>query len=306
MLSTCSLVPACPFSVPRSLIILCFSMKGKVKAIRPALENMREWRFTPQGKDLRWGPLLGQTTRVRSWGGGGASWLPLGVTRQMAVPHVLVVRTQSPDGQEKGSKLVLPNPDGLGAELPLPHVLINFWCWAGTVSQVKVMHALCSFNCTVVNFVEFFHDKLQIRANMRSSCKTPEQGGQVQQDGHQQQDVGEKLKNRGADHAINRPPPAPTEVIVPSTVSGFLIFTLKASPHRLWKSGSLPSSYILWLNSPVQVILDTSNSPTLLDSIWNNWQVHHDIWCLHSNQRKETKNKIIPWSFKIIPPQNHN
>ena len=61
--------------------------------------------------------------------GGGASWLPLGVTRQMAVPHVLVVRTQSPDGQEKGSKLVLPNPDGLGAELPLPHVLINFWCW---------------------------------------------------------------------------------------------------------------------------------------------------------------------------------
>ena len=34
----------------------------------------------------------------------------------------------------------------------------------------------------------------------------PEQGGQAQQDGHQQQDVGEKLKNRGADHAITRPP----------------------------------------------------------------------------------------------------
>ena len=247
---------------------------------------------TREGLEVRTGAEADR--QVRS----GARW--------MAVLHVLVVRIRSPDGQEKGSKLVLPNPDGLGAELPLPHVLINFWCWAGTVSQVKVMHALCSFNCTVVNFVEFFHDKLQIRANMRSSCKTPEQGGQVQQDGHQQQDVGEKLKNRGADHAINRPPPAPTEVIVPSTVSGFLIFTLKASPHRLWKSGSLPSSYILWLNSPVQVILDTSNSPTLLDSIWNNWQVHHDIWCLHSNQRKETKNKIIPWSFKIIPPQNHN
>ena len=125
----------------------------------------------------------------------------------MAVPHVLVVRTRSPDGQEKGSKLVLPNPSGLGAELPLPRVLINFWRWTDTVSQVKVMHALCDFNCAVVNFVEFFHDKLQIRANMRSSCETPKQGGQVQQDGHQQQDVGEKLKNRGADHAVTRTAP---------------------------------------------------------------------------------------------------
>ena len=104
--------------------------------------------------------------------------------RWMAVLHVLVVRIRSPDGQEKGSKLVLPNPDGLGAELPLPHVLINFWRWAGTISQVKVMHALFGFNCAVVNFVKFFHDKLQIRANMRSSCETPEQGGQAQQGGH--------------------------------------------------------------------------------------------------------------------------
>lgn len=31
---------------------------------------------------------------------------------------------------------------------------------------------------------------------MRSSCKTPEQGGQVQEDGDQQQDVGEKLKHK--------------------------------------------------------------------------------------------------------------
>ena len=109
----------------------------------------------------------------------------------------------------EGQQLILSNPNGLGAELPLPHVLINVWRWAGTISQVKVMHALCGFNCVVVNFVKFFHDKLQIRANMRSSCETPEQGGQAQQGGHQQQDVGEKLKNRGADHAISRLPQPP-------------------------------------------------------------------------------------------------
>lgn len=106
----------------------------------------------------------------------------------------------------------------------MPHVLINFWRWAGTVSQVKVMHALCGFNCAVVNFVEFFHDKLQIRAHVRSSCETPEQGGQVQQDGHQQQDVGEKLEN-GSRSRNQQTTPAPTEATVPSTVSAFLIFT---------------------------------------------------------------------------------
>ena len=42
VLSTCSLVPSRPISVPRSLIMLCFSMKGKVKATRPATENMSE------------------------------------------------------------------------------------------------------------------------------------------------------------------------------------------------------------------------------------------------------------------------
>ena len=125
---------------------------------------------TREGLEVRTGAEADR--QVRS----GARW--------MAVLHVLVVRIRSPDGQEKGSKLVLPNPDGLGAELPLPHVLINFWRWAGTISQVKVMHALCGFNCAVVNFVKFFHDKLQIRANMRSSCETPEQGRQAQQGGH--------------------------------------------------------------------------------------------------------------------------
>ena len=105
---------------------------------------------TAAGAD-RWGEI---------WG--GQAFLVPPRCHEVDSTHLLVVRTQSPDGQEKGSELIFPNPDGLGAELCLPHVLINFWHWAGTISQVKVMYALWGFNCVIVNFVKFFHDKVQI------------------------------------------------------------------------------------------------------------------------------------------------
>lgn len=93
-----------------------------------------------------------------------------------------------------------------GAKLPLPQVLGSTWNWAGSISHVKVTRTLCSLNCTVVNFVKFFHDKLQVWANMRSSCETPEQWGQVQEDREEQQDIGEKLKNKRTNHGLDRPP----------------------------------------------------------------------------------------------------
>lgn len=71
-------------------------MKGKVKAIRPALENMRvTLHSTREGLEVR--TAAGADNQDEIWGG-RAFLAPPGVTRRMAVPHVLVVRTRSPDG----------------------------------------------------------------------------------------------------------------------------------------------------------------------------------------------------------------
>lgn len=41
---------------------------------------------------------------------------------------------------------------------------------------------------------------------MWNSCKTPEQGRQVQQDGNQEQDVGEKLEGKRANRQVKGSP----------------------------------------------------------------------------------------------------
>lgn len=98
--------------------------------------------------------------------------------------------------QEKGQGTHPRTATGsLLERLPLPHVLIHSW-QSRSISQVQVPCALGSLDGPVVDFVELFHDELQVGAEMRGSCEAPEQRGQVQEYGKQQQDVGEELESK--------------------------------------------------------------------------------------------------------------
>lgn len=79
--------------------------------------------------------------------------------------------------------------------LPLPHILGHSW-GPRSISQVQISSTLGSLDGAVIDFVKFLHDKLQIRAEVWSRCEAPEQCGQVQEYGEQQQDVGEELKSK--------------------------------------------------------------------------------------------------------------
>ena len=52
-------------------------------------------------------------------------------------------------------------------------------------------------NGPVVCAVKLSHDERQVGEEMWSGCETPEQGGDVHQDRHEQEDVREELKRQG-------------------------------------------------------------------------------------------------------------
>lgn len=102
-----------------------------------------------------------------------------------------------PAQQEKGQGTDPGVATGSPLEpLPLPHILSHSWR-SRSISQVQITSTLGSLDGAVVDFVKLLHDKLQVRAEVWSRRKAPEQSGQVQEYGKQQQDVGEELKSKG-------------------------------------------------------------------------------------------------------------